>query len=69
MVEIKPCPICGKTPKIKFSYDHCTVNIKCKPWLENPHFEENFYCLYQTDIPYAIRQWNEKVDEYNKVHS
>ena len=73
MTELKPCPICGKTPKIIRHYDYedralgawCT--IECQPFLRQPHLKiEDVDVDWERALQYAIEAWNETVDNYEQ---
>lgn len=65
-IKLKPCPVCGKTPKVK-----CTlipgirtyVKIQCKPFFRRKHLsvtcgtdtEERAYSI-------AAEVWNRRTD-------
>lgn len=57
---INPCPICGKNPKIHYSYGFggC-VRIRCKPLFRKPHLTVQ-HCCADIDRAYniATKEWN-----------
>ena len=65
--KLKPCPICGKLPKIirDYNYEHsgfgawCT--IQCKPFLRKPHLKiEEGKASWDRALKYGIEQWNRR---------
>lgn len=68
MIELLPCPICGRYPKIKRAYGYeangygawCT--IQCKPFLRKSHLKiESGKSTWDRALEYAIRDWNAEV--------
>ena len=68
-VELKPCPFCGRYPKIKRDYGYeesgfgawCT--ILCKPFLRKPHLKvEVGKSTYKRALEYAIDEWNRRAE-------
>ena len=64
-MELNPCPVCGKQPKIKRDYSYeaagfgawCT--IQCKPFLRKPHLKvEEGKALWERALKYAVERWN-----------
>lgn len=64
-MEIKPCPICGRIPKVKREYGFeangygawCT--IQCKPFLRKPHRKvEHGKATWDRAYKYAVEEWN-----------
>lgn len=71
-IGLRPCPICGKMPKIKRDYVYeasgfgawCT--IQCKPLFRRPHLKiEEGKSMWDRAYKYAIENWNEMVEEIN----
>ena len=67
--ELKPCPKCGKLPKIKRDYNYeysgfgawCT--IQCKPFLRKPHLKiEEGKASWDRALKYGIERWNERAN-------
>lgn len=65
-IELKPCPICGRRPKVKRDYAYesamfgawCT--IICKPFLRKPHRKiESGKASFQRAYEEAVNAWNE----------
>ena len=67
--ELKPCPVCGKKPKISiggfceagFSRYRCVV--ECTPFLRKPHLkvEEVWYSAEGAEN-IAVNEWNRSVE-------
>lgn len=62
---LKPCPKCGKIPKVYRDINYeiagfgawCT--IECKPFLRKPHFKvEQGKALWTRAFEYAVNIWN-----------
>ena len=71
MNELKPCPICGKMPKIKrdaSSEAHgfgawCT--IQCKPLFRKPHLViVEGKASWERALTFGIEHWNEEVEKH-----
>lgn len=69
MMYIRPCPICGKMPKIKRDYNYedsffgawCT--IQCKPFLRRAHVKvEHGNANWDIALERAIDDWNRMVE-------
>ena len=69
-MELKPCPICGKRPKIKRDYGSegsgfgawCT--IQCKPLLRMPHLKvEEGKAQWERALKCAIEEWNRRAND------
>ena len=67
MNELKPCPKCGKMPKIKRDYGYesqgygAWCNIVCKPFLERLHLKvEVGKASWEMALKYAIEAWNRR---------
>lgn len=69
-VKLKPCPICGKQPKVKRDYGSegagfgawCT--IQCKPFLRRPHLKvEEGKAQWERALKYAIEEWNRRAND------
>lgn len=74
MEKLKPCPVCGKQPKIfrDLGYEAngfgawCT--IQCKPFLRKPHLKhEEGKATWDRALKYAIEGWNWRVDSHANV--
>ena len=70
MDELKPCPFCGKTPKIKRDIGYETsgfgawCTIQCKPFLRKPHLKiEEGKSTWDRALKYSIEHWNRRVEE------
>ena len=70
MDELKPCPICGKTPKIKRDIGYETsgfgawCTIQCKPFLRKPHLKiEEGKSTWDRALKHSIEHWNRRVEE------
>lgn len=68
MKELKPCPKCGRKPKIIRDYGYeingygawCT--IQCKPFLRKPHMKvESGKALWGRAHKEAVEAWNRRV--------
>lgn len=68
--ELKPCPVCGRYPKIKRDYGYeqsgfgawCT--IQCKPFLRKPHLKvEEGKSTFDRALKYAIAAWNRRASD------
>lgn len=72
--ELKPCPVCGKLPKIKRDYGYeysgfgawCT--IQCKPFLRKTHLKiEEGKASWDRALKHGIEHWNRRAtDERDK---
>ena len=69
MEELRPCPICGRFPKIKRDYGYersgfgawCT--IQCKPLFRKSHLKvEEGKSTWDRALEYAMRRWNEEAE-------
>lgn len=67
-LKLKPCPICGKIPKIKRDYSleangygaWCT--IQCKPLFGKPHYKiTHGKASWNRALRYAMIDWNNSV--------
>lgn len=65
MAELKHCPVCGKSPKVRRDYAYesngfgafCT--IQCKPLLRKPHLKVGEgKAAWDRALKYAIEHWN-----------
>lgn len=70
MDKLKPCPFCGKTPKIKRDIGYETsgfgawCTIQCKPFLRKPHLKiEEGKSTWDRALKYGIEHWNRRVEE------
>lgn len=70
MAELKPCPVCGKMPKVTrdLTYEAlgfgawCT--IQCKPFLRKPHLKiEEGKARWERALEYAVEHWNRKCED------
>ena len=65
MIELKPCPICGKKPEIIRDIGYETSGfgawciIQCKPHLK---YEEG-KSTWDRALIYAIEGWNRRADD------
>jgi len=72
---IKPCPVCGRKPKIKilrYDTDFYTLVAQCKRLFRKPHLVIEYHDRYRySDISYrpVIDMWNNKCTEiaYEKL--
>ena len=69
-IELKPCPVCGKHPKIIRDIGYETSGfgawciIQCKPFLCKPHLKyEEGKSTWDRALIYAIEGWNRRVDD------
>lgn len=67
--RIRPCPVCGKMPKVYRDYGYeangygawCT--IECKPFLRKVHFKiESGKANWYRAVLDAIDRWNKTVE-------
>ena len=67
-LKLKPCPICGRIPKIKRDYKsevrgygaRCT--IQCKFFLRKPHYKiTHSKASWNRALYYAIVDWNNSI--------
>ena len=65
IMELKPCQICGKRPKIKRDYAYEASGfgawciIQCKPFLRKPHLKvEEGKAQWERALIYAVEAWN-----------
>lgn len=65
---LRPCPVCGKQPRVSISYAQgpggwCV--IQCKPFLRKPHLKvEEGMTLLNCAIRYAKVRWNQEAERY-----
>jgi hypothetical protein len=71
-INLKPCPVCGKKPRIKRDpgYEYagfgawCT--IQCKPFLRKPHLKiEEGKASWDRALQYAAERWNRRATHEN----
>ena len=69
-MELKPCPICGKHPKIirDYGYESSFLGawciIQCKPFLRKPHLKvEEGKAKWERALKYAIEAWNRMAND------
>lgn len=58
-IELKPCPICGRIPKIVETYD--TLQVVCECGKTGEMFDGDYYDEGQMKETYeriAIEEWN-----------
>ena len=64
MIKLKPCPKCGKMPKIKYQYAGVAGTvciIQCKPFLKEQHFKVAVgQATKDRALKYAIEAWNRR---------
>ena len=68
MAVILPCPVCGKSPKIKrynFGDEHC-VQIICKPLFRKQH--ESALSWSSNAYENAVNLWDARVKNYKEVN-
>ena len=65
-IQIKPCPVCGKSPKIyrDIGYESSMLGawcvIKCKPFFRKPHKQtEVGKSSWERALKAAITNWND----------
>ena len=70
MMELKPCPYCGKMPKMKRDVNYelngfgawCT--IQCRLFLRKPHLKvEEGKASWARAMKHAIEAWNRRVND------
>ena len=62
MIELKPCPICGRKPKIHY-WPVNTGWAKCKPSLGKTHLIATVFYVNPSKLEEAIiLEWNKEVD-------
>ena len=66
--RIKPCPVCGKRPKVKRDIGYETsgfgawCTIQCKPLLGKAHLKiEEGKSTWERAYQYAVGRWNKEV--------
>lgn len=73
---LKPCPKCGKIPKVYRDIEYemlgfgawCT--IECKPFLRKPHFKvEQGKALWMRAFEYAVAIWNGYADGERRTNA
>ena len=63
-MELKPCPVCGKQPKIKY-YGLNYAEAQCKPLFGKAHLTVYTGYYMPTKLVKAVfEEWNEEVDSY-----
>ena len=69
-IELKPCPLCGKHPKIIRDIGYETsgfgawCTIQCKPFLRKSHLKcEEGKSTWNRALKYAIEAWNRRADD------
>ena len=69
MSELKPCPVCGKIPKIIRDYGYESSGfgawciIQCKPFMRRHHMKvEEGKASWERALKYAIEAWNRRVE-------
>ena len=65
---IKPCPVCGKIPKVYRDYGYEAIGwgawctIQCKPFLRKTHIKiESGKAMWNRAFLDAIERWNDMV--------
>lgn len=60
---LKPCPVCGRTPKIR-TYGVNNAWVECKPWhRRKEHKSSNVVYAQPSElIEKAVKEWNATVD-------
>ena len=73
MPDLKPCPFCGKQPKVlrDIGYETCGFGawctIQCKPFLRKPHLKiEEGKSTWERALKYGIERWNRRAGEEDK---
>jgi len=70
--SVKPCPVCGRMPKMYFDDDNICCRggftmIQCKPFLrKRHHIVEEGKASFPRSVEYAIKRWNDEVEQMNK---
>ena len=54
MIELKPCPFCGRTPNVE-EYRYHSYFVRCKCGIEQSRFYWDEYD--------AVKHWNTRKDE------
>lgn len=63
MIELKPCPICGRKPKIHY-WPVNTGWAKCKPLFGKTHLIATVFYASPSELEDAIiLEWNKEVDK------
>lgn len=61
MPELKPCPVCGKKPKLHY-YSLNLGWAVCKPFLQKPHLETGAIYTWPSELKRTIiAEWNRMV--------
>lgn len=70
MPDLKPCPVCGKQPKVFRDIGYETsgfgawCTIQCKPFLRKPHLKiEEGKATWERALKYGIERWNRRAGE------
>lgn len=73
MSEMKPCPVCGKEPKVirdiayEVSWLGTWCTIQCKPFMRRPHLKiQRGASTWERALEFGIEYWNLFVDNFNK---
>lgn len=63
MTELKPCPVCGRTPKIR-TYNVNIAWVECKPWYRRKAHKSTDVLYSQPSKLFeeAVAEWNALVD-------
>ena len=69
MGQLKPCPVCGKKPKVRTGWFYETgiyrykCVVECTPFLRRPHLkvEETWYSAEGAEN-IAVNEWNRRVE-------
>ena len=63
MVNLKPCPVCGRIPKIR-TYGVNNAWVECKPWYRRKAHKSTDVIYDQPSvlIEKAVDEWNALVD-------
>ena len=71
--RIKPCPVCGKRPKVKRDIGYETSGfgawciIQCKPLLGKAHLKiEEGKSTWKRAYQYAVERWNKEALKVGK---
>ena len=64
-VILRPCPVCGKMPRVSGSYNpgFAWCVIQCKPFLRKPHLKiEEGKASWDRALAYGSIRWNRRAE-------